>query len=69
LPEEIPLYAGDMDADLKLVSRNSEAERITADLSLTQKMPCPSWGGSFPTRRMPLAPRPEKGKGDSVVFA
>jgi hypothetical protein len=29
---------------LKLVSRNRLAEKITGGLSITQKMPCPSWG-------------------------
>jgi hypothetical protein len=33
-----------LDADLKLVSRNRLAEKITGGLSITQKMPCPSWG-------------------------
>jgi hypothetical protein len=29
---------------LRLVSRNRLAEKITGGLSITQKMPCPSWG-------------------------
>lgn len=33
-----------MDADLRAVSRGRLAERITGGLSLTTKMPCPSWG-------------------------
>jgi hypothetical protein len=41
---EVPLYAGDLEADLKLVSRNRLAETVTGGLSLTTKMPCPSWG-------------------------
>jgi hypothetical protein len=41
---EIPLYDGDMEADLALVGRNRLADRITGGLSFTSKMPCPSWG-------------------------
>jgi hypothetical protein len=41
---DIPLYEGHLDADLKLVSRNRLAEKITGGLSITQKMPCPSFG-------------------------
>jgi hypothetical protein len=33
-----------MAEDLKAVSRNRLAEKITGGLSITQKMPCPSWG-------------------------
>ncbi len=33
-----------MERDLDTVSRNRLAERITGGLSLTTKMPCPSWG-------------------------
>ncbi len=33
-----------MEADLRIVSRNRLAERITGGLSVTSKMPCPSWG-------------------------
>jgi Gene product 88 len=32
-----------MDEDLKAVSRNKLAEQITGGLSVTSKMPCPSW--------------------------
>jgi hypothetical protein len=42
--EEVPLYAGDMEADLRLVARDRLAERITGGLSFPSKMPCPSWG-------------------------
>lgn len=41
---EIPLYAGNMEADLPTVGRNHLAEQITGGLSITEKMPCPSWG-------------------------
>lgn len=41
---EVPLYEGDIDADLAVVGRNRLADRITGGLSLTTKMPCPSWG-------------------------
>jgi Gene product 88 len=45
LTGEIPLYdAQNMERDLGAVSRNHLAERITGGLSLTTKMPCPSWG-------------------------
>jgi Gene product 88 len=40
----VPLYRGDMEADLRVVSHNRAAETITGGLSLTGKMPCPSWG-------------------------
>src|SRR2546430_2351554 len=33
-----------MAADLRVVSRNRLAETITGGLSVTSKMPCPSWG-------------------------
>ncbi len=39
---DIPLYEGDIDEDLKLVSRNRLAEKLTGGLSLTTDMPCPS---------------------------
>jgi len=41
---EVPLYAGDIEEDLQTVSRARLAEQITGGLSITQKMPCPSWG-------------------------
>jgi hypothetical protein len=41
---EVPLYRGDMEADLRVVARNRLAETITGGLSFTSKMPCPSWG-------------------------
>jgi hypothetical protein len=41
---EIPLYEGDMEADLKLVSRNQLADRITGGLAKPSKMPTYSWG-------------------------
>jgi hypothetical protein len=41
---EIPLYEGDLKADLHLVSRNRLAEQITGGLSYPSKMDCPSWG-------------------------
>lgn len=41
---EVPLYQGDIEADLRVVSRNRLAETITGGLSVTSKMPCPSWG-------------------------
>lgn len=41
---EIPLYTGDMVADLQVVSRNKLAETITGGLSFPSKMPCPAWG-------------------------
>jgi hypothetical protein len=40
----VPLYRGDVETDLRLVARNRLAETITGGLSLTSKMPCPSWG-------------------------
>jgi hypothetical protein len=40
----VPLYIGDLEADLKMVSANQLAEKITGGLSITSKMPCPSWG-------------------------
>lgn len=42
--DEVPLYEGNLEADLAIVSRNQLAEQITGGLSLTTKMPCPSWG-------------------------
>lgn len=44
LAGEVPRYQGNLDADLRTVSRNRLAERITGGLALTTKMPCPSWG-------------------------
>src|SRR4051812_38711745 len=44
LASEIPLYQGDMQADLQVVSRNRLAEMITGGLSAPGKMPCPAWG-------------------------
>lgn len=41
---EVPLYTGDMVADLQVVARRRLAETITGGLSLTSKMPAPSWG-------------------------
>jgi len=41
---EVPLYQGDMEADLRIVSRNRLAETITGGLSWPGKMDCPSWG-------------------------
>ena len=41
-----------MEADLRTVSRNRLAEKITGGLSITEKMPCPSWG--IPARRCQL---------------
>lgn len=41
---EVPLYRGDMDADLRVVSRNRLAATITGGLSYPSKMPCPAWG-------------------------
>ena len=41
---EIPLYQGDMDEDLRVVSRNGLAERITGGLSHPSKMPSVAWG-------------------------
>src|SRR5690349_12320673 len=42
--DEIPLYDGCLEDDLKLVSRNQLAEKITGGLSKTEKMPAHSWG-------------------------
>lgn len=44
LADDVPLYEGNLDADLPVVARNRLAEQITGGLSLTSKMPCPSWG-------------------------
>src|SRR5947209_11117265 len=44
---EVPLYSGDqsqLDADLRIVSRNRLAEEITGGLSWLGKMDCPAWG-------------------------
>src|SRR5438128_369123 len=41
---EVPLYTGNVEKDLRRVSRNRLAERITGGLSWPGKMPCPSWG-------------------------
>jgi hypothetical protein len=41
---EVPRYAGNMIEDLRVVARNRLAETITGGLSLTAKMPAPSWG-------------------------
>src|SRR5947207_15588532 len=41
---DVPLYQGDLEADLRIGSRNRLAETITGGLSFTSKMPCPSWG-------------------------
>jgi hypothetical protein len=42
---EIPLYdPSRLEEDLKTVGRNRLAEKITGGLSMTTKMPCPSWG-------------------------
>lgn len=41
---EVPLYTGCLEEDLQIVSRNQRAEEITGGLSITEKMPCPSWG-------------------------
>lgn len=59
-PGEVPLYAGDMEADLRVVARNRAAEWITGGLSFPSKMPCPSWGISAARCRigMVLAARP-----------
>jgi hypothetical protein len=42
--QEIPLYTGDLEDDLTVVARNRMAEKIAGGLSITEKMPCPSWG-------------------------
>lgn len=39
-----PLYQGNLEADLQLVSRNRLAEKITGGLAWPGKMPCPAWG-------------------------
>ena len=44
LVEGILLYRGDLEADLKIVSRHHLAEQITGGLSWPSKMPCPAWG-------------------------
>jgi hypothetical protein len=41
---EVPLYTGDLEADVGVVRRQKLADQITGGLSITQKMPCPSWG-------------------------
>jgi len=41
---DIPLYEGDLERDLAIVSRGWLAEQITGGLSQTSKLPCPSWG-------------------------
>jgi hypothetical protein len=41
---EIPLYEGDVEADLQVVARNRLAEGITGGLSWPSKLPCPAWG-------------------------
>jgi hypothetical protein len=41
---EVPLYVGDLDRDLRIVGRSGRADEITGGLSVTEKMPCPSWG-------------------------
>jgi hypothetical protein len=40
----IPLYRGDVDADIRVVARHHLAEDITAGLSWPSKMPGPAWG-------------------------
>src|SRR6516225_1349830 len=40
----IPLYRGDLEADLKVVARHHLAEHVTGGLSWPSKMPCPAWG-------------------------
>lgn len=40
----MPLYQGDVEADLRLVARNRLAETITGGFSHPGKMPCPAWG-------------------------
>lgn len=44
LPQAVPLYAGDVEADLRIVSRHKMAQEITGGLSRPSKMPCPAWG-------------------------
>jgi hypothetical protein len=41
---EIPLYAGDIDADAWGLMRGKLAEEITGGLSYPSKMDCPAWG-------------------------
>lgn len=41
---EIPLYAGDIDADAWALLRGGRAEEITGGLSYPSKMDCPAWG-------------------------
>lgn len=40
---EVPLYTGDLNADLSTVARRGLAEQLTP-ISITTKMPCPAWG-------------------------
>lgn len=42
--DEIPLYQGDMDADLKLIAHNHLAETSTCGLPHTNRMTCPAFG-------------------------
>ena len=49
LPQAVPIYMGDMAADLRIVSRHEMAREITGGLSRPSKMPCPAWG--LPTSR------------------
>jgi hypothetical protein len=61
-PEErdVPLYTGDVEEDLRRVSRAGLAERVTGGLSWPGKMPCPAWGISATRCRVgaALAQRP-----------
>jgi len=41
---EVPLYRGNMEADLRVVTRNRLAETITGGLAYPSKMDCPAWG-------------------------
>jgi hypothetical protein len=41
---EITIYTGDLEADLRIVSRSGLAEKVTGGLSVASKMPCPNWG-------------------------
>jgi hypothetical protein len=42
---ELPPYDGrTLARDLSIVSRHRLAEKVTGGLSLTTKVPCPSWG-------------------------
>lgn len=41
---EIPLYAGDIEADAWALLRGGRAEGITGGLSYPSKMDCPAWG-------------------------